>query len=135
MSVFSLHPQLRRDTFRIGVLALCDIQLMDNALFPWIILVPRVEGAREMTDLKPSQQHLLMDEITRVSEALQRFTQADKMNVAALGNQVPQLYVHVIARKTTDSAWPNPIWGKGRTHYHPFKREKLIRQLREALGL
>lgn len=135
MNVFNLHPQLRKDTHRIGSLALCEVLLMDNALFPWVILVPRVADMREITDLKPSQQHLLMDEITRVSEAMQRFFEADKMNVAALGNQVPQLHLHVIARKSTDAAWPNPVWGKGRTHYPPLKREKLIGNLRQAMGL
>lgn len=130
-----LHPQLRKDTFRIGSLALCDVRLMDNALFHWVILVPRAEGARELTDLKPSQQHLLMDEITRVSEAMQRFFQADKMNIATLGNQVPQLHIHIIARHTTDAAWPNPVWGKGRAHYSLHKREALIRDVRQAIGL
>ena len=133
--MFGLHPQLRNDTHRIGSLALCEVLLMDNALFPWVILVPRVADIREITELKPSQQHLLMDEIARVSEGMQRFFEADKMNVAALGNQVSQLHVHVIARKTTDAAWPNPVWGKGRAHYHPFKRDKRLRELREALGL
>lgn len=135
MSQFHLHPQLKRDTHRIGALALCDIRLMDNALFHWVILIPRVADCREITDLKPSQQHLLMDEITRVSEAMQQFFAADKMNVAALGNQVQQLHIHLIARKKTDAAWPNPVWGKGRVHYHPFKREKLIGSLRDAMGL
>ncbi len=135
MTSFTLHPQLRRDTHRIGSLSLSEVLLMDNALFPWAVLVPRVVGAREITDLKSSQQHLLMDEITRVSEGMQRFFSADKMNVAALGNQVPQLHVHVIARTMGDAAWPNPVWGKGRAHYHPFKREKLITGIRPAIGL
>lgn len=131
---FVLHPQLRRDTYRIGGLALCEVQLMDNALFPWVVLVPRVAGVREITDLKPSERHLLMDESCRISECLQRLTQAEKMNVAALGNQVPQLHMHVIARKQADSAWPNPVWGKGRVHYSPIRRERLIAELREVFA-
>lgn len=134
MTSFSLHPQLRKDTYRIGSLALCDVCLMDNALFHWVILIPRVAGARETTDLKQSQQHLLMDEIARVSDATQHYFVAEKMNVAALGNQVPQLHVHIIARHSGDAAWPNPVWGKGHKHYSRDQREKVIAGLRQAIG-
>ncbi len=130
-----LHTQLQKDTYRIGGLALCDIFLMDNALFPWIILVPRVDGARELTDLKSSQQHLLMDEITHVSAAMQQHFQADKMNVATLGNIVPQLHIHIIARHASDSAWPNPVWGRGRKHYLQHQRDAIIHDIRNAIGL
>ncbi len=133
--MFNLHTRLRDDTYRIGSLALSEFLLMDNALFPWVILAPRVAGISEVTELKPSQQHQLMDEITRVSAAMQTLYRADKMNVAALGNQVTQLHIHVIARFHHDTAWPNPVWGQGAKRYAPQEREARIRTLRQAIGL
>ncbi len=115
--MFSLHPQLESDTLPVTDLGLCRVLLMDNALFPWLILVPRREQAREIIDLTPGQRHLLMDEIAHISEAMQELFRPDKINVAALGNQVPQLHIHVIARFTADSAWPYPVWGKGAEPY------------------
>lgn len=114
---FTLHPQLAQDTLTVGDLALSRVLLMNNKLFPWIILVPCVEKAREIIDLDISQQHQLMDEIAAASRAMQALFSPDKLNVAALGNQVPQLHVHVIARFTVDAAWPHPVWGKGSEPY------------------
>lgn len=131
--MFALHPQLKKYSVTVASLALCDVRLMNNALFPWILLVPRVESAKEILDLKPSQRHLLMDEITRVSNTMQSIFSPDKLNVAALGNQVPQLHIHVIARYKGDQAWPNPVWGKGSAPYLPELRETRIQQLRLAL--
>ena len=104
--MFNLHPQLERDTLPIADLPLCHAVLMNNALFPWLILVPRVPEAREIIDLEAAQRHLLMDEIARVSQAMRGLFRPDKLNVAALGNQVPQLHVHVIARFTETRRGP-----------------------------
>jgi hypothetical protein len=84
---------------------------MNNALFPWLILVPRLPEMREIIDLNPSQQYALMDEIAQASRVLQGIYRPDKINVAALGNQVPQLHVHHVVRREADAAWPRPIWG------------------------
>jgi len=114
---FALHPQLEKDTFAIGDLPLCRALLMNNALFPWLILVPRVSEAREILDLEAPRRHQLMDEIAQTSEVMQKLFRPDKLNVAALGNQVPQLHVHLIARFTADTAWPAPVWGGGHAPY------------------
>ncbi len=96
--MFTLNPQLAADTFPVADLDLCRVLLMNNALFPWLILVPRQDGLVEITDLPPQDLHTLMDEISRVSVAMQSLFKPYKLNIAALGNQVRQLHIHVIAR-------------------------------------
>jgi len=108
---FSLHPQLEADTAPFRDLGLSAVRIMDNASLPWLILVPRVADVRELIDLTESQQQQLVREIAQVSQALKSAFRPDKLNVAALGNMVPQLHVHVIARFSDDPAWPKPVWG------------------------
>lgn len=108
---FTLHPQLAADCLLLGDWPLCRLLRMNDRTYPWLILVPRVAGARDMIDLSESDQMRLTREIAQASSALRRELRCDKLNVAALGNVVPQLHVHVIARFTTDAAWPKPIWG------------------------
>lgn len=110
-SGWRLHAQLERDCRPLGDLPLSRLLLMNDANFPWLILVPRRTGAVEILDLDETGRRQLVDEIALVSGALKQVTQCDKLNVAALGNVVPQLHVHVIARRTTDRAWPRPVWG------------------------
>lgn len=109
---FELHPRLAADTVEIGRLPLCRVLLMNDSNFPWLVLVPQLAGLREIHELAESDQQQLIREISLVSSRLQTETGASKMNVAALGNQVPQLHIHVIARFETDPAWPDPIWGR-----------------------
>ncbi len=130
---FSLHPTLKRDTHRIARLSLCDALLMDNALYPWVILVPRVEGASEIIDLSETDQRRLLEETAHVSDAMKRLFSPDKLNIAALGNQVPQLHMHIIARFRHDPAWPNPVWGKGSVRYIAELREERLARLSLAL--
>lgn len=111
MSDWSLHPQLAADTAFVAALPVCDVRLMNDARWPWLILVPRIDGARDWIDLDRETQHQLSDEIALASRALQTLYKPDKLNVAALGNMVAQLHVHVIARHITDAAWPKPVWG------------------------
>lgn len=106
-----LHPQLEQDTVALGDLALSRVLISRDARYPWLILVPRCTGAIEIINLGDAEQTLLMTEIAQVSRALQAVTACDKLNVAALGNMVPQLHVHVIARHRNDAAWPRPVWG------------------------
>ena len=113
MTGWSLHPQLAADTLAVVELPLCDVRLMNDARWPWLILVPRVPGAREWIDLDRATQHRLSDEIAAASSALRALHAPDKLNVAALGNVVAQLHVHVIARFRGDEAWPRPVWGVG----------------------
>ncbi len=108
---FTLHPQLSADTLLLGDWPLCRVLRMNDCHFPWLILVPRVANTREIIDLTEQNQQYLMTEIARASAALRVLLKPDKLNVAALGNAVPQLHVHVIARYKTDIAWPRPIWG------------------------
>lgn len=108
---FILHPQLTKDTMVIGDLSLCRLLRMNERTYPWLILVPKRADIREIIDLAEDDQLQLMREIAQVSHALRQVHTPDKINVAALGNVVPQLHVHIIARFTGDPAWPRPIWG------------------------
>ena len=131
---FDIHPQLAADCAPVGDLALCRLLLMDDASFPWCILVPRRAGVREIHELEGPDRAALLDEVVQVSAAMQRLFSADKMNVAALGNVVPQLHVHVIARRLGDAAWPRPVWGAlPREPYAAAERGETVARLREAL--
>lgn len=107
---WSLHPQLDADTVAVCDLALSRLLAMNDANFPWLILVPRRAGVSEIIDLG-AEQSLLMDEISLVSRALKDETCCDKLNIAAIGNMVPQLHIHIVARRKDDAAWPKPVWG------------------------
>lgn len=111
--MFKLHRQLAEDTLHIGSFPLCDVLLMNDARYPWVILVPRREGLSETYDLNEEDQQQCMVESNFVSKYLAGLVQAEKMNVAALGNIVNQLHIHHIARFYNDESWPNPVWGRG----------------------
>lgn len=111
--MFVLHAQLSRDCAVIGDLALSRVLLMNDSRFPWLILVPRREEVSELFELSTADQRVLMEETIETSSALAAHARADKMNVAALGNIVSQLHVHVVARHREDAAWPGPVWGCG----------------------
>lgn len=136
MNAWSLHPQLVGDTHPIATLALSELRLMDDANYPWLILVPRVPDARELIDLDSAAQARLMEEIGRCSRALQSLFRPHKLNVATLGNLVPQLHVHVIARHTDDPAWPAPVWGRVNARaYAPEALVERVSRLQQALGV
>jgi diadenosine tetraphosphate (Ap4A) HIT family hydrolase len=109
--MFSLHPQLAKDCEVIGDLPLCKVLLCNDANYPWVILVPRREDIREQFQLADEDQQLLLIESNFVAQSMNEAFKADKMNVAALGNQVPQLHIHHIVRYADDQAWPGPVWG------------------------
>lgn len=133
---FSLHERLARDTLPIGDLVLSRALLMNDARFPWLVLVPRIDGIREVFELSASDQQRLIAEIVRCSERLKMLTGAAKMNIGALGNLVPQLHVHVVARSPGDGAWPGPVWGFGAPDpYAPAEGDAIIAQLRDALDI
>lgn len=132
---WQLHPQLARDTHPIARLGLSDLQLMDDSHHPWLILVPRVENAVEWVDLDETQQAELTREIDKACRLLQAVFEPHKLNVATLGNMVPQLHVHVIARFTHDIAWPRPVWGVAPAQpYASEERVLRIDCLRAALA-
>lgn len=135
MPTFTLDPKIAADTVPIVGFGLSDLRLMNDARFPWLLLVPRVV-ATEIVDLKDHQRSPLLDEITVVSAALRQATGCHKLNVAALGNVVRQLHIHVIARFTTDVAWPKPVWGVGEALAYPaVDRDRLVRQILAALPI
>lgn len=112
MGEFRLHPQLAQDTHFVTDLPLCCVLLMNEARYPWLILVPRRAGIREIHELTAEERQQLWAESDQVSRVLMALFQPDKLNLAALGNMVPQLHLHHIARFQTDAAWPAPVWGK-----------------------
>jgi diadenosine tetraphosphate (Ap4A) HIT family hydrolase len=108
---WTLDPQLASDTAAIGDLELARVLAMNDSHYPWLILVPRLSGAVEIIDLDERQQSQLWHEIALVASALKDVSRCDKLNIAAIGNVVPQLHVHVVARRRDDAAWPKPVWG------------------------
>ncbi|WP_395681663.1 HIT domain-containing protein [Dokdonella sp.] len=132
---FQLDPRLAGDTHLIGELGLSRLLLMDDARYPWLILVPRIAGARELFDLDGSDRATLLAELDTVGRALETLLRPDKFNIAALGNVVPQLHVHVVARYSADAAWPRPVWGIGeRVPYEGGALARRVAELREALA-
>ena len=133
---WSLNPQIARDTVPAGDLPLCRVLLINDANYPWVLLVPRRRGASEIVDLDDGERVQLMAEIAQVSHTMKAMTGCDKLNVAALGNVVPQLHVHIIARGRSDPAWPKPVWGvvPAVTYSDSALRSRLA-DLRERLDL
>ena len=131
---FRLDPRLAADTVPLASLALCDVLLMNDARFAWLVLVPRRPDLVEITDLADAAQTLLWQETRQAAAALRAVAPCDKLNLGALGNVVRQLHVHVVARRAGDAAWPGPVWGSGRAEpYSDEARETMMEQLREAL--
>jgi diadenosine tetraphosphate (Ap4A) HIT family hydrolase len=124
---FSLDSRLAGDTLPIGDLALSSVLLLDDARYPWLVLVPRRPGLSELTDLSEQDAATLMGEIRLATRVLAELAKPDKINVGALGNLVPQLHVHVVARFRSDPAWPGPVWGSGaRTPYPDHAASALV---------
>lgn len=109
---FELHPRLAADTIIVGDWPLCRLLLMNDAQYPWAILVPRRTGLREAYELAPADQLQLLTESNHLGREMMRRFDGEKLNVAALGNLVPQLHVHHVVRSSADAAWPAPVWGK-----------------------
>jgi diadenosine tetraphosphate (Ap4A) HIT family hydrolase len=128
-----LHPQLRADTALVCDLALSRVLAMNDANFPWLILVPRRAGVSEIFDLGAAQP-VLLSEVSLASRVLKDITQCDKLNVAAIGNVVPQLHVHIVARRKDDALWPKPVWGAAPPRaYDPAALERFVSAIRGRL--
>lgn len=130
---FTLHPRLEADTLFVADLVLCRVQLMNDARFPWLILIPRRTSLRELTDVHPEERLIAFDDIERASEALRKLYAPTRINVAAIGNIVTQLHIHVVARLTTDAAWPATVWGHGTAEPYPDPSQRLG-ELRAVFG-
>ncbi|MCZ4282814.1 HIT domain-containing protein [Kiloniella laminariae] len=132
---FELHPRLTADTLVVTDLPQCRVLLMNDSRYPWLILVPRHNELRELHDLAPTELAAVMEEVRKVSEVLVQAFGAFKINVAALGNMVPQLHIHVIARSQSDPAWPGPVWGVGAPlAYSDEASSVLLLKLEAAIG-
>jgi diadenosine tetraphosphate (Ap4A) HIT family hydrolase len=134
--VWSLHPQLAQDTVPVGDLPLARVLLANDANYPWLILVPRRPGLTEIIDLDENAQVQLMGEIAAAARVLKSVTECEKLNIAAIGNVVAQLHVHVVARRHSDAAWPKPVWGAAPpAAYNAIVRDGLIGALRRGLQI
>lgn len=132
--MFQLDARLAQDTTPVTSFALSRVLLMNDARYPWLILVPARDGLSELHDLNASDQAPLNDEIIRVSRAMTELFTPEKINVGALGNIVRQLHIHIVARRTDDPAWPGPVWGHSPAV--PYTVEQLVdMQSRLASGL
>lgn len=109
---FQLHPRLKQDCIAIGRFELCQLLMMNDRQYPWLILVPERMDVQEIYQLNKTERQLLTEESSHLAKNMAALYQADKMNIAAIGNIVPQLHIHHIARYQTDKAWPAPVWGK-----------------------
>jgi len=134
MSAFVLHPRLAADTAFVADLGLSRVLLMDDARYPWAILVPRRADMTELFDLDAQDRAALTEEVAHAARMLKAMSGARKINIGALGNLVPQLHVHVVARNEGDAAWPGPVWGHGTVvRYGPARRDTFVEELRARL--
>lgn len=133
--MFKLDPQLEADTFLVGMTPLSHILLMNDCRYPWLILVPERPDITEPFELNEGDQRTLWQESMALGKLMKTVFEAQKLNIAALGNQVAQLHVHHIARFRTDVAWPRPVWGVGAAEpYAPDAALERVSSLREALS-
>jgi len=133
---FSLHPQLASDCHLLGNLGLSQALLLDDSRYPWVILVPRRAGVREIFQLAAADRHGLLEESCLTGEFMMQAFAGEKLNVAALGNLVPQLHLHHIVRSSTDPAWPGPVWGHSpAVAYQPGALAQRLLMIREGLSL
>lgn len=139
--MFEIDPAFLATSEALGDLALSHVRLQADARFPWIVLIPRIERARELEDLAAGERDVLMEEVLRAGNAVRAVAEAlgrsaTKLNVAQLGNVTPQLHVHVIARRSDDAAWPGPVWGVGMAEaYGPQALAAAIAAAKGVLGL
>lgn len=110
---FSVAPAFEAGSVAAAEWPLCHVRLQDDARFPWLILIPRVEGAVELEDLSVEQRAMLMEETVRAGALVRRLGAVEKLNVGAIGNVTAQLHVHVVGRRRDDGLWPDPVWGRG----------------------
>lgn len=135
MSEFSLDARLEKDCFELKDLPLCRLLMMNDTHYPWFILVPRRNDIRELYELSDEEQLQFQQESNALSRALMSVFGGDKLNIAALGNVVPQLHIHHIVRYIDDPAWPDPVWGKHPARaYSPGEAQNTIEKILQALG-
>ena len=130
MSQFRPDPAFEAGSVAAAEWPLCHVRLQDDARFPWLILIPRVEGAVELADLSAEQRAALMEETVRAGDLVRRLGPVEKLNVGAIGNVTSQLHVHVVGRRRDDGLWPDPVWGRGPAiPYDPAERARLLEKI------
>ena len=130
MSQFRPDPAFEAGSVAAAEWPLCHVRLQDDARFPWLILIPRVEGAVELADLSAEQRAALMEETVRAGALVRRLGAVEKLNVGAIGNVTAQLHVHVVGRRRDDGLWPDPVWGRGpAVPYDPAERARLLEKI------
>lgn len=133
---FEIHPRLAVGSFEIGRLGGCILLLKNNALFPWLLLVPEVEGIEDLHQLPLGQYEKVMLAVRQVSEFVADYFQPDKLNVACIGNQVRQMHIHIVGRSPEDPAWPGTVWAfEGKMEYSKKQHEEIRAAARVFLGL
>jgi len=133
---FVVAERIAADSVLVAEWSLCQVRLMDDRRFPWLLLLPRKAGLEEWTELDAAELALLSVEIKRAGEALGAVATFDKLNVGALGNIVRQMHVHVIGRSVGDAAWPGPVWGQGtREPYSEAELTALVSRLQNQLAV
>ena len=133
---FKLDARLESDTFPVAQLTLCELRLMNDARWPWLVLVPQVEGAVEWHELYSDQRQDIDFDIANVAAVLKAYTKCEKINVASLGNVVRQLHIHVVARSEGDPNWPGPVWGHGEKVPHDQDNAReIIQNIQNLLDL
>lgn len=135
-TIFQLHPRLKEDCIAIGRFDLCQLLMMNDSQYPWFILVPERADTKEIYQLSKSERHTLIEESSYLAENLATLYEADKMNIAAIGNLVPQLHIHHVVRYQSDKAWPAPVWG--RFAAVPYTQQQIIdniAQVKEQLKI
>jgi len=132
---FELAPQLQQDCFVVGYLPLCQVLLLNDANFTWVVLVPRIAGATEIFQLSDSHQSMLLQESSVIARMIAEHFPCDKLNIAALGNIVSQLHIHHIARRRDDLCWPGVVWGYGQGRaYQTHEKNTLLQTLQNLLS-
>ena len=128
--MFKINNKFIKSSHFITDLKLCTIRIHDNSKFPWLILIPKRKNITDITDLNSKDQMLLMKEIIHISKLMKRVFKTSKLNMEKIGNIVPQLHIHIIARKRTDSSWPLPVWGHKGKLYSPKVLKEVINKIR-----
>ena len=129
---FSIAPAFEAGSVAAAEWPLCHVRLQDDARFPWLILIPRVEGAVELEDMSVEQRAVLIEETVRAGALVRRLGAVEKLNVGAIGNVTAQLHVHVVGRRRDDGLWPDPVWGRGRVV--PYTDDERARRLTIVAG-
>lgn len=130
---FQINNVLERDSVFIKKLDLCQLRLINNKNFPWVILVPEIDNISEITDLSSNQYHLLCSEIMLISRIIKTQFSPDKLNIATIGNIVKQMHIHIVARYKNDPLFPNTVWGNQPLPYEELECNRVIKQIKDAL--